>query len=203
MRIFIPIWLLLCCHLSLYGQEGDAIEYKKFPLKIGLSNHVVGFPFENISSTYNPHFSIGTERQLNKHLSHQFLAGSKVGWTSNKVIGNTISVDLDIGYRYMSALGLFSKLDFSIGAINQYHPYPIYDQKSNGTFALKKDRGRPSSLIGFKLGIGYDLSRRGVLPVAIGIEHHAFIQTSYFDVASFPIMPQTTSGIIITCKFRK
>ena len=200
---------ILCIVLVLVGAKDlraqtNGTTYSKFPLKVAFGNQVVGFPFENVFSTFNPHISAGTERVINKNQKHGLLLSTNLGFIRNTVIGNIISLDFDFGYRYTSAKGLYLEADLGMGLITHFHPGDIYQQNaSDGTYSKVKNSGRSSSLIGLKLGIGYDFSKRSKYPIAVGLIHNPFIQTSYFDVASFPIMPQSTTKILITYKFKK
>lgn len=188
----------------LRAQENEQIEYSNYPLKISLGNHAVGFPFQNSFDALNPHISLGTEKGLNKSNTHRPFIASSLGLIINKFIGNTITLDLDLGYRFTAKGGLYLDMALGLGILNQFHPNDIYIQNAtDGSFQKVNDNGRLSSLISLKTGFGYDFSRKTSLPFSIGISHDFFIQTSYFDVANFPIMPQSTTNILITYKFKK
>lgn len=198
------ILFALSCSCLIKAQEGSPIEYSKFPLKLAIGNHAVGFPYQNSFSAFNPHVSIGTELGLNKNPKHSLFLSSNLGFFRNRVIGNTITADFDLGYRYMHKKGLFIETSFGLGALDQFHPRDIYELNPTvGTYEASADKGTFSSSIGFKMGIGYDFSKNSNTPFRIGINHNFFIQTVYFDVMSFPIMPQSTTNITITYKFKK
>ncbi len=186
------------------AQDLSAIEYSKFPLKIAIGNHAVGFPYQHSFDAFNPYLSIGTERGLNRNPKHQLLASSNLGFIRNKVIGNTITIDFGLGYRYTHNRGLFIETALNVGLLDQFHPRDIYEQNtSDGSYEKISDKGTFASLIGFKTGLGYDLSKHSKHPFRIGMDHNFFIQTSYFDIESFSIMPQSTTSISITYKFKK
>lgn len=201
-------YLLILFALSssslIWAQDNAGIKYSKFPLKIAFGNHAVGFPFQNSFDAFNPHRSVGTERCLNKNQKHHLFAASNLGFIRNKVIGNTITMDLDFGYRYTSKRGVFMEAALGLGVLDQFHPRVIYEQNtSDGTYKKIKDKGTFASLIGLKMGIGYDFSKNTDHPFRIGLAHNFFVQTTYFDVENFPIMPQSTTNILITYKFIK
>jgi len=197
------IYALLCTQI-VGAQEVDPPEYSKFPLNISIGNHAVGFPFENLFAAFNPSISVGTERKLNKSKKHQLIASSNLGFIRNKVIGNTITFDINIGYRYTSRFGIYTETHLGLGAINQFHPNDIYTLTETGNkYEKVSNSGTFSNLTGLRMGIGYDLSRRSRVPLSVGLSHNFFIQTPYFDVANFPIMPQSTTNISITFKFKK
>lgn len=203
-RKHLLILIALSASFLASAQLNSEIEYSKFPLKISVGNQAVGFPFENSFNAFHPHFSIGTEIGINKNLKHKLFAATNLGFIKNQVIGNTIILDLDLGYRYTAQRGLFIETALGIGILNQFHPSDIYVQDaSTGNYESVKDEGTFASLIGLKMGTGYDFSRNSNLPIRVGVTHNFFIQTTYFDVASFPIMPQSTTNISITYKFKK
>lgn len=184
--------------------QASEVEYSKLPLKIEIGNHVVGFPFENSFTAFNPHISIGTEIGINKNQKHQLFAATNLGYVNNKIIGNSILFDFDLGYRFTMKGGVFVKTSLSLGILNQYHPNDIYQQNiENGDYVKVDDKGTTASLVGLKMGIGYDFSKNTKFPFRVGLTHNFFIQSPYFDVKSFPIMPQSTSNISITYKFKK
>jgi len=198
------ILFALSCSFLIKAQESSPIEYSKFPLKIAIGNHAVGFPYQNSFSTFNPHLSIGTELGFNRSQKHRLFLSSNLGFIRNKVIGNTITGDLDLGYRYTQKKGIFIETAFGIGILDQFHPREIYQlNASDGTYELSTDKDRFASLLGLKMGIGYDFSATSEIPIHLGINHNFFIQTSYFDVMNFPIMPQSTTNITLTYKFKK
>lgn len=184
--------------------QNEEVQFAKFPLKISFGNHAVGFPFQHSFKAFNPHFSLGTEFGLNKNLKHQIYISSNLGFIRNKVIGNTIPLDVDFGYRYLHKTGLFLETTLGLGILKQYHPRNVYQySESNETYDKISDKGLTTSLVGFKMGMGYDFSSNNQHPFRIGINHHFFIQTTYFEIDNFPIMPQSTTNISITYKFKK
>jgi len=183
--------------------QGD-VAYSKFPLRIEIGNHVVGFPFQNSFNSFNPNFSVGTERGLNKSQKYHLFVSTDLGFIRNKVIGNTLTFDLNLGYRYTHRAGLFFETSLGLGILDQFHPREVYTlNESENRYEKSSDSGMFASLIGLKTGIGYDFSKKSNLPFRIGISHDFFIQAPYFDVANFPIMPQSTTNISFTYKFKK
>ncbi len=203
LRKYLLILLALSSSYLMQAQDDSSIEYSKFPLKIAIGNHAVGFPYQNSFNAFNPHFSVGTERGLNKNQKHHLFVSSNLGLIRNKVIGNTITIDLDLGYRYTHKVGLFIETGLGLGMLDQFHPRDIYEQTNDNSYQKVKDKGTFASLIGIKTGIGYDFSKNSKNPFRIGINHNFFIQTIYFDLANFPIMPQSTTNITITYKIKK
>lgn len=202
-KYLLILFAISSAHLT-DAQDLSAIEYSRFPLKIAIGDHAVGFPYQHSFGTFNPYLSVGTERGLNRNQKHHLLASSNLGFIRNNVIGNTITIDFGLGYRYMHNIGLFIETALDLGLLDQFHPRDIYEQNtSDGSYEKISDRGTFSSLIGLKTGLGYDLSKNSKHPFRIGIDHNFFIQTSYFDVENFSIMPQTTTSISITYKFKK
>ena len=207
MTLLRKLLLILLTLSSAYlskAQDSLPIEYSAFPLKIAIGNHAVGFLYENSFTAFNPHLSIGTELGLNRNLKHQLFTSANIGLIRNKVIGNTITVDLDIGYRYAPKSDFFLETSIGLGVLEQFHPRAIYEQNTTDVAYQKvDDKGTFASLIGLKTGIGYDFSKKVASPFRLSVNHHFFIQTTYFDVDYFPIMPQSTTNITITFKFKK
>jgi len=204
LKKYLLILLAVASAFSLKAQDTNPIAYSKFPLKVSIGNQVVGFPFDNLFTASNPHFSVGTERGLNKNQKHHLFVASSLGFFRNKVIGNTFMLDIDLGYRFTHKRGMYLETSLGLGNLIQFHPRKIYKQNiEDGTYKKMANKGFFASSIGLKLGIGYDFSKKSNLPIRLGIHHNAFIQTTYFDVDNFPIMPQSTTNISITYKFKK
>ena len=201
---YLLILFALSSSYLISAQDAGTINYAKFPIKIAIGNHAVGFPYEHSFKAFNPHFSVGTELGLNKNQKNHLFLSSNLGFFRNKVIGNTIILDLDLGFRYTNKKGIFIETALGLGILNQFHPRAIYEQNpTEGTYEKITDKGFSASSIGLKMGIGYDLSKNATVPFRIGISHNFFIQTLYFDLENFPIMPQSTTNITLTYKFKK
>lgn len=198
------ILFVLTCSSLAKAQNTDTKAYSKFPLNVVIGNHGVGFPLQNLFQVPNLHLSIGSEFGLNKSKTRRLFFAPSLGFFQNKVIGSTFTLNADFGYRYTLKSGIFTETGLRIGFLNQFHPRSIYEQNpADATFHKVKDKGTQSSLLGFNLGIGYDFSKKHKAPIRVGINHNFFIQTTYFDVANFPIMPQTTTNITLSLKFKK
>ncbi len=204
LRKYLLIFIgLLGVHISI-AQDANASSYTKFPLKIAIGNHAVGFPFQNSFNAFNLHLSLGTELGLNKNLKHSLFLSSDLGYISNGVIGSSINLNVDFVYRYTHKTNFFLETALGIGMLNQFHPRDIYAlNESDGTYDKISDNGTIASLIGFKTALGYDFSKKTDFPFRIAFSHHFFIQTAYFDLRNFPIMPQSSSNILISYKFKK
>lgn len=201
---YLILFIALSNYFLILAQTDSTPEYSRFSAKIAIGNQAVGFPFQHSFSASNPHGGIGIEFRLNKSLTHQLLVSSNLGFFRNKVIGNSITSDLDFGYRYSNKTGLFLETSLDLGLIRQYHPRDIYAyDNTEGTYVKVDNKGVFASLVGFRMGIGYDFSKKSNHPFHLGINHHFFIQSPYFDVANFPIMPQSTTNIVFTYKFKK
>lgn len=198
------LFLIFFLPILLIAQKEEPIRYTKFPLKISIGNQVVGFPFQHPFKSFNPHFSIGTELGLNKNLKHRLLLSSSLGFIQNDIIGNAIPIDFHFNYRYTNKIGIYFQPSLGFGISKQFHPRDIYVLKpSNDGYEKKNDQGILSTIIGLKIEMGYDFSKKSNYPISIGIQHNFFIQTPYFDLDNFPIMPQTITNISLTYKFIK
>jgi len=198
------VLFLIIASTGIYGQEAESIEYRRFPIKLSIGNHVVGFPFQNLSSSFNPAFSLGTEWVLNKNPKHSIIIPAQLGFIQNDIIGSSVNFDIGVGYRFTHAKGVFLSTNLNLGLLNQYHTRTIYSFNStDGTYQEVKDTGTAASYSGFRLALGYDLNRMLKKPFSIGLEHHFYFQSPYFPIESFPIMPQSTTSITITHKFVK
>lgn len=197
------ILFLLLSSLFLRAQEKNQNFYK-FPLKVAIGNQIVGFPYQNLFQAINPSFSLGTELGLNKNSKHHLFLAANLGFINNKVIGDMITLGVDFGYRYTHKKGLFIEGSLGMGLLSQFHPRPVYEQnETTGIYEKVTDNGTLASFIGFNTGIGYDFTKKTKYPFRLGLTHYFFIQTTYFDIENFSIMPQSTTSIVLTYKFKK
>ncbi len=207
MKLFLPLIFILIVFSNgdrLQAQENQTHQFSRFSLKNAMGNHAVGFPYENAFLAFTPHVSIGLEMGLNAAKRHGLFIASNLGFIKNEVIGNTIYTDFDLGYRYTSKPAIFMEISLGLGVLDQFHPEDIFQRNtSDGSYEQVNDTGRFSSLVALKTGIGYDISMISNLPITIALTHNFFIQTSYFDVKAFPIMPQSTTNILLTYKFKR
>ncbi len=182
----------------------NEIEYSKIQFKTTLGNHNIGLPGQISFNSFNPSINVGLLRKLNKNKKYLLFATSSFGGFINQSIGSSLILDIGSGYRYTHKVGLYIELELDIGGILQFHPRDIYKlDPENGTYIKKRKTGKLATVIGYEIGVGYDLSNRFDLPYTIGISNTFFIQSPYFKVSSFPIMPQSINTISITYKFNK
>ncbi len=201
---FLIIISVLCCSSISKAQDSNTTTYAKFPLKVAIGNHAVGFLYQNSFDSFNPSFSVGTEKGLNKNLKHHLFLPLNLGFVRNKVIGNTVTIDLGFGYRYTHSGGIYLETNLGLGVLNQFHPREIYIQNAtDGTYEKATNSGKFATLVGLRTGIGYDFSKKSDAPWRIGLSHNFFIQAPYFAVMSFPIMPQSTTNISLSYRFKK
>jgi|GEM_PF-3034636 len=203
---FILCTCLLCISQLTKSQSNtiDSIEYYRFPLQVSFGNQCVGLPYQNVFSTFNPAFYLGTEVGYNKNRKHHICQTAGLGFYANEVIGNTITLNSDFCYRFTHKSGVFADISLGLGIINQFHPRDIYEYSpSTGAYDKVKDYGKLAILLENGLSLGYDLSYKTKIPISIFIKHNFFIQTPYFDLKSFPFMPQSITQIGLKIKIRK
>ena len=189
--------------LIMMGQNPEK-KTKSIPIQIAIGNHNVGFPYENIFYGGNPSLALGTEFRLNKKIKHRFYAAPNLTFTNNEIIGHSISLYSDLGYRYTHKSGVFSDFALSLGFMSQAYPRKVYEfNETSRTYEESSSSRIGASQVGFGMGFGYDFSLKKNLPIAIFIRNDFFIQSPYFALEMFPIMPQSITKIGIKFNLRK
>ena len=182
----------------------DSTHYFKLPVRISLGSQVVGFPYENLFSSFNPTFSIGTEFRYNKSEKHRIYQTLNLGFSSSPQIGYKLMLNSDFCYRYTHSSGVFADISIGLGLANQYHPRETYKyNEATGEYDHVKDRGVFGLMLGYGMSLGYDFSRKTRIPVSVFVKNTFFVQSPYFDLKDFQIMPQSTIQIGFTIKIRK
>jgi hypothetical protein len=197
---------ILTIFLSLQGYADirKDVEYHRFPLKSFIGNHVSGLPFQNLMTGPKPSFFIGTELNYNRNPKHQIGQTLHTGFFFNEVLGNGVPLYSDFFYRHARKKGFIAEAGLGLGGMIQFRPRDMFQFKSSsGEWEKVGDAGKLSQMMGVYLGMGYDFSHITKYTVSISAKHRFFVQAPYFDYQSFPIMPQSFSGIEITYKIRK
>lgn len=206
MRKVIILLSLISVSLSIKAQNDAAQtdKYYKLPLQISFGNQCVGLAYQNLFSAFNPSLSVGTEIGYNKRIKHRISQTASIGFFANDVIGNTVSLSTDFCYRYNHKSGVFADISLGLGLLNQFHPRDIYEYNSTtGEYDKVKDFGKLAALLENGLSLGYDLSKTTKYPISIFVKHNFFIQSPYFDIKSFPIMPQSITQIGLKINIKK
>ena len=180
------------------------VQYYKQPVRLSFGNQVVGFPFQNLFTSFHPGLMAGTEFGYNKSEKHRICQTLNLGFSFSRQIGNKVMLSSDFCYRYTHPSGAFAELSFGFGVLNQYHARETYKfNSSSGEYDRVGDPGKFGTMLGYGMGLGYDFSRKGGFPVSVFIKNTFFIQSPYFDLKDFPVMPQSTLQAGLTIKIRK
>lgn len=198
-KIKLLIGFCLLTTVAFAQKETHQKEFSRFALKAGFGSQVVGFPFENITTSSHPAIMIGGEYKLNKSIKHTLSIASTSFFFENKTIGHTFVTSLDFIYRYTHKSGFFSDISVAIGTIYQVHPRSVYELNQNTMeYAKISDDGKFSSHIGFGVGFGYDFNIKFNKPIKVFVKNNFILQTPYFDSKQFPIMPQNIVNVGIS-----
>lgn len=200
----LPLLLFFSIFTSRLRAEEKDSTYGSFINRISISvamgNHTIGFPFQNLYASFNPVlFDGGAELKLNKKKKSFWYTFIGTCIVRNNQIGHSVMPAIGIGYRWFNKSNYWLSAALETGAIVQFHPTQtfIYNKETN---AFKHGNNTPflSQCVGFSLSVGYNLSVKYDIPLSVMIKNRFFIQSTYFNLASFPIMPQNMmeTGII-------
>jgi hypothetical protein len=196
--------LIIFLSLQSYAEMENAVVYHRLPVKSFIGNHAAGLPFQNLATGLKPCFFIGSELNYNKNARHLIGQALHAGFLFNEILGNGIPIYTDLFYRHSRKNGFIAEAGLGLGGIIQFRPRKMFQLNSrSGEWEKVRDTGKLSQTLGIYLGIGYDLSFKTKYPVSICAKHRFFVQEPYFGYQSFPIMPQSFSGVEITYKIRK
>lgn len=177
----------------------------RFSIQGGFANHIVGLPIQNLFSAYNPAIAdVGIGFRLNKKTDKQIIISSQTSFICNSVIGNTLFTGLGIGFQYTNKTGIIVGLGLHSSGVLQFIPNPTYS--FNGSvYEATKLKPQVFSAIGYDLNIGYDFSNKFDKRYALFIRNKFILQSPYFDIEAFGIMPQNLfeMGFIYKMKSRK
>lgn len=199
------IMIFLFFSLCTYARNpSDSAVYYKLPIKASFGTIAVGYPYQNLFTAFNPTFALGTEFRYNRNITHRLYQTLNLECAFSTELGTKVMVQTDFGYRYTHPIGIFGNVSLGIGILNQFHPRETYQYNpSSGEYDAVRDNGIYGILMGYGLGVGYDFSRKTRCPISLFLQSSFFIQSPYFDLQDFPIMPQSTFQLGISIKIRK
>jgi hypothetical protein len=197
---FISVFWILAATAPLSAQSGPA--FGRLSVNAALGAHSVGFPFQNLLAGRGFALSsLGLEIRLNKSLKHSLFLASNTAIIKNSTIGNTVLFGSDLGYRFTSKSGVYSSLALGLGALWQSHTRETYRYDADSDIFLSaNDKGKFASQVGGSIALGYDFSRKHGKRYAVFLKNQFFIQSPYFDVKAFPVMPQNIVQIGLNVK---
>lgn len=75
------------------------VQYYKQPVRLSFGNQVVGFPFQNLFTSFHPGLMAGTEFGYNKSEKHRICQTLNLGFSFSRQIGNNVMLSSDFCYR--------------------------------------------------------------------------------------------------------
>jgi len=200
---FLSVFWILAAAAPLSAQSGPV--FGRLSVNGALGAHSVGFPFQNLLNGRGFALSsLGLEIRLNKSLKHSLFLASNTALIKNSTIGNTVLFGSDLGYRFTSKSGVYGSLALGLGALWQAHTWETYRfDADSGTYVSANDKGKFASQLGGSIALGYDFSRKYSKRYTVFVKNQFFIQSPYFDVKAFPIMPQNMVQIGLNVKLNQ
>jgi hypothetical protein len=176
--------------------------YRKLPLVITAGNHAVSMPFYRVlRMPYHPALAVGTEFTYRRGNHGQLLQTLSVGGFYNRYNATGLTLQTDFAYRYLTGVGVFADVSLGAGYLHTFRVRPIYESNGQGDYQPVQDRGKPSALGSFSLGLGYDFSRQASFPFALFVRYQWFAQVPYVD--PLPLWPQAITSLGFRFYFHK
>ncbi|MEM6345883.1 MAG: hypothetical protein AAF927_18460 [Bacteroidota bacterium] len=191
---FLLLLLLILSSPYLRAQElvQDHSFGERLSLHLAIGNHSVGFPLQNQFKAFNPALSqLGITVRLNRSTKHSLLLGLSTSGIRNEVVGNSWLLGLELAYRYRHPSGVYTQLGLEMGALSQRSVREAY------SFPFPSDDFQPEQLSlntsysGLAWQLGYQFDQR----LSVFLSQRFFIQSPYFSVAVFDILPQNVLAI--------
>jgi hypothetical protein len=202
-KLFTFLFAAIPLLVAAQSNPGNAV-YSRLPVRILFGNQSVGFPYQNLSSAFRPAFAIGTEFRYNKNPKHRLFQTAGISYSSSEEIGNKAILGTEFGYRFTHQTGLFADISLGLGIVSQSHPRAIYQYNSaTGEYDSTKDKGTGGMALINGMSLGYDFSKKGKYPLSVFLKNSIFIQSPYFAVKSFTIMPHSFTQIGLSLKIKK
>lgn len=196
---FFPVLtFLLCASPQLKAQDFDDEHSfgERLALSLALGNHSVGFPLQNQLKAFHPAISnLGLECRLNRSRKHSLLLGARTSLIANEVVGNSLLLGLDLSYRYTHPSGIYTQLAIEMGALSQRSARDAFPYPSLSDGFEAETLSQSSSYSGLAWYLGYQLKGPRLQNFSLFLSQRFFIQTPYFAVAAFEIMPQNLLSI--------
>lgn len=152
-RTFAIILFAILLNIKGVAQESDSeVEYRKFPIIVGLQFQNFTMPFKDLGSNFtHPGMNMGSELSYNNKgtLIQQAIIGAYL----NREIGKGIYLSTQFGYRPKIYNNFYGELKVGLSYLRVYHP----------TQAYKYENGDWKEVIGGKSQIG--------IPIDFGFGH--------------------------------
>lgn len=115
---------------------------------------------------YKPKFNKGTSEYNPKVIERELFIRPTFGYIYRKRYNTSIFFIPELTYRHTFNVGIFSEVSMDIGYLYSKLNAPVYERQADGTFN-KVSFGYHNMLLGGKVNLGYDFSKRTDAPIDI------------------------------------
>lgn len=170
--------------LVFYLTVSQALAQRIQAISIAVQTEAIAIPFTRLAPVH-PGIEIGfsINEKTKPHSIRRWNA--YVGWFYHKNLDQSIYLrgEYQFAYTIKETVSVFTPL--SIGYMHAFHAKPVYEQKADGSFNEKRQRGRPHAIVNLGLGIRY-LKLNTLEPF---IKYEAVAQTPF--VSTVPVGPRS------------
>ncbi|TFG58042.1 MAG: hypothetical protein E4H36_15710, partial [Spirochaetales bacterium] len=148
-----------------------AAEARPLDLHVDMFTEGMSIPFTRlIGNEFNPGVAIGLEWRW---LDRPSFAVFQTGYGSvffHGLVERGLLAGTEFGLRGTASFGLAAEIALGVAYLHAFSGGPRYDKNESGSYIQVPDWGRPRFSPTFHLGLGYDFSRLGPVPMAVFIQ---------------------------------
>lgn len=128
----------------------------------------------------HPGFSVGMEYYFFENRWFAAFVSPQVGWYIHPRNHQALFIEGDIGTRFTARFGLFGEVLGGLGYFQRWtHGGRVYSQDSDGSISSRFAAGSANLKVNGRLGLGWDLARNNLLPIAAFIRFGVFGEYPY------------------------
>ena len=151
-------------------------------LSLILYNH--SFSSQLFTKPQNLSFSIEYNFGINKKVTNQWFVPIAFNFINHQYVYNAFGLSTGIRYKYNSKYGIVAGSGFTLGYLRSFDKYQRYIKNSQGKYEKALDAGRGSLFPALNVQLGYDFSKKRIIPIELFIRYQLAVQMPFIkDVA--------------------
>ena len=113
----------------------------------------------------HPGLMVGTEWKLRQSRSHELFLAANLGGYHQRLLSSGVFLNGELGYRYLSPIGIFAQASLGLGYLHAFYPGEVYGyDETSDRFQKKANTGRPALLASGSLALGYVIGKGAQAP---------------------------------------
>lgn len=183
--------LALGCSWPAMAEEPSSkdSEHSSYPIVIGLIQEAMQLPFKAdvFKGPLHPGALVGTEHHYWRGRRGELFQTANLGYFHHANVDRVLFLNTAFAFGYGWDFGLALEHLLGVGYGHTFIDRQIY---STETGEAMRDRGKPTLIASFALGLRYDLRAADLLPASLFLRYEPVFQFNFIPTSVLPVTPR-------------